>query len=204
LSVGKLYINSVCELREGKLLKNGVVQQEVATESVSAELRAFYDWTAVPYSKFHKMDGLSKLGWLTSYHLLQDLSLAACAPTEVAVVLANEHSSLDMDERFSESIRTFASPALFVYTLPNIVIGEICIYHQFKGENAFFVQDRMDIPFLMSYIEQLFEEGTTKACILGWVEQYKEQYRSCLYLVENSMRGLGLDWNFENVEKFYK
>jgi hypothetical protein len=183
---------------------DGVVQHQVHTESVASDLRAFYDWTAIPYSKFHKMDGLSKVGWLTSYHLLQNISLKDRVPTEVAVVLANERSSLDMDERFSESIRTFASPALFVYTLPNIVIGEICIYHQFKGENAFFIQDQMDIPFLMRYMETVFEEGTTKACILGWVEQYKEHYRSCFYLIENRKRGLGLDWNVENVAKFYK
>ncbi|MCK7560110.1 hypothetical protein MKQ70_36410 [Chitinophaga sedimenti] len=100
-------------------------------------LRSLYDRFAGQYQKFHKMDLLSKLGWLSTEVLLQDISLSQYAPEDIALVFANRSASLDTDERYYETVSDIASPALFVYTLPNIVIGEISIRHKLKGENAF-------------------------------------------------------------------
>ena len=43
------------------------------------------------------------------------------------LVLSNANASLDVDLKYAKTMQTGASPALFVYTLPNIVIGEISI-----------------------------------------------------------------------------
>ncbi len=75
-----------------------------------------------------------------------------------------------------------ASPAVFVYSLPNIVIGEICIRNGFKGENSFFISDRYDIPVQVNYINQLFKENIIDACICGWLELLGENYEAFLYL----------------------
>src|SRR5690606_9689722 len=120
------------------------------------------------------------------------------------IVLSNKSSSLDTDERYLESTQSFPSPALFVYTLPNIVIGEICIRHGLKGENTFFVSDAFDITFMHQYTEQLFESDSVNACIMGWVEQYHEHYEAALYLVQKEKTGTGIPFSIKEIEKFYE
>jgi hypothetical protein len=61
--------------------------------------------------------------------------------SRTALVFANRSSSLDTDFKYQESINSqenyFPSPAVFVYTLPNICVGEISIKHKMQTENAF-------------------------------------------------------------------
>jgi hypothetical protein len=78
----------------------------------------------------------------------------------------------------------FPSPSVFVYTLPNILIGEICIKHQVKGENAFFVSEEFDSEQINNYVTSLFNQGKINACICGWVELLREKYYSLLFMVE--------------------
>jgi hypothetical protein len=68
-------------------------------------------------------------------------------PYATGIVLSNSNASLDADIKYYDSVANIPSPALFVYTLPNIVIGEISIKHSFKGENAFFIFDSFDARF---------------------------------------------------------
>ena len=91
-------------------------------------------------------------------------------PGEVGIVFANANASLDADLNYWESVKKIPSPALFVYTLPNIVIGEICIRNNFKGENAFFVQEKFDIPFTEFYVNNLLDKHDLNACICGWID----------------------------------
>ena len=80
-------------------------------------------------------------------------------PEDIGVVLANANSSLDTDIKYFETVKDIASPALFVYTLPNIVIGEICIRHNFKGENAFFIFEEFDAGFIQQYVSNLINNN---------------------------------------------
>lgn len=149
------------------------------------------------------MDAVNKLGWIAAEYLLNTVDLSSIPKENIGVVLANRSGSLDVDERFLESTRTVASPALFVYTLPNIVIGEICIRHGIKGENTFFVAENFDIPFLKSYTEQLFESEAVDACIIGWVEQYHNEYEAALYLIQKTPTDPKNPFTVENVLKYY-
>src|SRR6185503_17555551 len=106
-----------------KILKDGEVVLDLSGISLDDFLLKAYDWVQLMYPKYYKMDRLSKLGLLASEILLKEYKRDA----STAVVLSNAHSSLDTDLRFWESAKTQASPSLFVYTLPNIVAGEICI-----------------------------------------------------------------------------
>ena len=98
-------------------------------------------------------------------------------------------ASLDVDLKYEKTIQSGASPALFVYTLPNIVIGEIAIRHHFKGENAFFVFKQFDGNFMAGYVNHLFKNNLIKNCICGWVDLFKENYRAILFLVETDNPG---------------
>jgi hypothetical protein len=147
-------------------------------------LLSLYRSLGVDYPKFYKMDQLSKLGWLASEILLNDNTiLSTMQPEDIGIVLTNANSSLDTDIKYLDTVADIASPAVFVYTLPNIMIGEISIRNKFKGENAFFIFDRFDAGFLELYVGQLLDTGVLKACICGWVDVLGEDYKACLFLV---------------------
>jgi hypothetical protein len=136
---------------------------------IHAFLKEIYQHLQLNYSKFYKMDALCKLGFLASEMLLADRQITF-QDHETALVFCNASSSLNTDVAFQQTLHEIPSPAVFVYTLPNIVIGEICIRHGFKGEAAFFVQERWNVAFNTQYVATLFETTATRQCLTGWVE----------------------------------
>ena len=116
------------------------------------------------------MSALSQLGFLASEILLKDCDISGFDPGQVSLVLANSSSSLHTDAIYQESIVTKPSPALFVYTLPNIVIGEICIRNAFRGEGVFFIQENFDKEFIFDQAEKLISSGRSTLCLAGWLE----------------------------------
>ena len=127
-----------------------VIFESASTESSREFLKQAYQYLDLKYPKFHKMDLLSKLGIVAGELLVGNEEESALA--DLGIVMANRSSSLQIDEDFAKTIRNeenfFPSPSLFVYTLPNIVIGEICIRHKIKGENAFFILNKFDPCFI--------------------------------------------------------
>jgi hypothetical protein len=157
------------------------------------------------YPRFYKMDNLSKLGWLATEILLKDsLTSGKYAPANVGIVFSNSSASLDTDIKYYETTKEMASPALFVYTLPNIVIGEISIRHQFKGENAFFIFSAFDAGFIEQYVSNLLNNNILQACICGWVELLDDEYKTVLFLVEKDQPGKGNLFTKENLYKIYQ
>ncbi len=148
------------------------------------------------------MDSLSKLGFLTSEILLKNRDHEKkYGETETGLVISNAHASLDVDLKYAGTIHSGASPALFVYTLPNIVIGEISIRHRFKGENAFFVFKQFNAKFIAEYVTGLFENNLIKNCICGWVDILKEEYRALLFLVETDSPQNAIPFTAEQMDK---
>ena len=150
-------------------------------------LHALYKHFGLNYSRFYKMDNLSKLGWLASEILLKDgFQKERYQPEEIGLILSNANSSLDTDQKYMASVSDVASPSLFVYTLPNIVTGEICIRNNFKGEAAFFIADSFDADFTENYVSNLLNNDSLHACICGWVDLLGDEYKAALFLVEKS------------------
>ena len=150
------------------------------------------------------MDNLSKLGWLANEVLLQgSFDKAKYKPEDIGIVLSNANSSLDTDTRYFETTKTIASPALFVYTLPNIVIGEISIRHHFKGENSFFVTGKFDAGFIEQYVNNLVNNNILQCCICGWVEVLDDNYNATLFLIEKDKSPNSVNFTKENLNKIY-
>ena len=164
-----------------------------------------YRHFALNYPKFYKMDNLGKLGWLAAEMLLANsFDKTVYQPEDIGLLFCNRNSSLDNDIKYYETVKTIASPALFVYTLPNIVMGEICIRHNFKGENDFFIFDSFNAGFLQQYAAHLFATGAVEACICGWVDLLGNDYRACLYLVEKKAGGKKTLFTEENIHQIYQ
>lgn len=199
------YITGSCIIRHHQVFLNGECIWEAGQELELPDfLRAGYDRFSGQYPKFHKMDALSKLGWLAAEVLLKDTAIKQLSPEQVGMVLSNRSSSLDTDLRYYATVKDFASPALFVYTLPNIVMGEIAIRHGFKGENTFFVSDTFDTALMSTYPAQLLATTPLRACICGWVEVMEQQYEVALFLVENTPHDKAQPLTAAALQAFYQ
>jgi hypothetical protein len=195
------YITAYCLISRNKILKNGKTVFE-KTGTAAAFLDATYAQFDVSYPKFHKMDPLCKLGFLAAEILLMGSDHEKkYGETETGLVLSNAHASLDVDLKYAKTIHSGASPALFVYTLPNIVIGEISIRHRLKGENAFFVFKHFDGNFMAQYVTSLFENKLICNCICGWVDILGEDYRALLFHVETENPGNAIPFTAEQMNQ---
>jgi len=133
------------------------------------------------YPKFFKMDKLCKWAWVATEYLLSanDLRYREMDKNKIALALTTSYGCLDVDKRYYESI-SIASPSLFVYTLPNIMLGEICIRHGFKGEQVCMMRDQFDAPELHFIADDLLREKEMDACLCGWVNVTPDDYDICL------------------------
>ena len=146
------------------------------------------------YPKFYKMDNLSRLGFLTAELLLSGKNMAAKHRSDrIAMVLANSSSSLDTDRKHQKSISSedayFPSPSVFVDTLPNVVMGELCIRHGIHGEGCFFVMEGFNPGFISEYSRLLISGDVADCCIAGWVECDGDVYESGFFLIEKTRMG---------------
>lgn len=169
----------------------------------AAFAKSLYQFLELKYPKFYKMDAMSKLGFLTFECLLKTVgNFTDLDHEKTGVFLANLNSSLETDEQYwatTQGEEAHPSPSLFVYTLPNIVIGEMCIRHKIKGEHAFFVFEELDAAFICNYVNDLLNREKINACAVGWVESYSENRVANFMWVE---RGKGeILFNKEQVEK---
>ena len=198
------YISSSCLISGSRVYKDNQPVFADQPEDLSGFFLAAYRHLGVQYPKFHKMDNLSKLGWLAAEFLLAGDPLTnAYNPADIGVILANASSSLDTDLKYYATTKAMASPALFVYTLPNIVTGEICIRHGFKGENAFFVTEKFDAVSIRQYVDGLLNDNILQSAVCGWVELLGEQYKTVLFLIEKKKTGMGLPFTIEQINKTY-
>lgn len=163
-----------------------------------------YRHFSIDYPKFFRMDNLSKAGWLAAEILLSNVDLKMYKPEDVGIVFANKSSSLDTDIKYFDTTRSIPSPALFVYTLPNIVLGEISIRHRLKGENALFVFDRFEPGFIKEYVHSLFTGGAVQCCICGWLDFFDNEIDVVLYLVEKRNNATAISFTEENIHNIYQ
>jgi hypothetical protein len=200
---GSHYITASCVITDGCVRKDESVLFE-QQPGMPGFLVAAYKQLVFSYPRFYKMDNLARLGWLASEILLNGtFDRAAYQPEDIGVVLANTNSSLDDDLKYLESMADMASPSLFVYTLPNVVIGEICIRNNFKGEQAFYILDKFESAFITRQVEYLLTQNILKCCICGWVDVLGEEYSAKLLLVEKIKHGDAIRFSEQSIDKIF-
>lgn len=166
-------------------IQSGIVTRQGKTIFASPEtdfvpfIREAYKNLGENNMKFYKMDDLCKLGYIAAGYLLKDTNFK---PEEVGIILANASSSLDTDCKHQSIISkdgdSAASPAVFVYTLPNVVLGEICIRHKIQGENTFFISRQYDPASMEEYARIVMAKGKLRTCIIGWCELLQGHYQA--------------------------
>lgn len=142
------------------------------------------------YPKYYKMDGLCRLGFVASELLLQaegNVRFKDCY--DRAVVLFNRSSSISSDKKFLKSIQDkenyFPSPSVFVYTLPNIVTGEIAIRNHYYGETSFYILPSKNERQMNEVLETVFVDTQCKSVLTGWIDyEDGEHFEADLMLIE--------------------
>lgn len=127
--------------------------------------------------KFYKMDDLCKLGYVAVAWLLDGIEFGE---EECGMVLSGKYGCLNTDMKHQQIIDkegdAASSPAVFVYTLPNVVAGEISIRHHIKGENTWFWSDDRMMSDLKHYATLMAGASDLRYCIIGHLDFLNGEY----------------------------
>jgi 3-oxoacyl-[acyl-carrier-protein] synthase-1 len=127
------------------------------------------------------MDVLCRLGFVASELLLQAENNRKETPRDDrAIILFNRSSSIQADEAYQASIQDaedyFPSPAAFVYTLPNIVTGEIAIRNHYQGETSFYILPERDDILMKQILEASLGDPSTQSILGGWIDYEDDKH----------------------------
>lgn len=184
---GGVQVTSQVTITPEEVIMNGEKLQ--TTAQGSALLTELYREHINDYPKFFKMDELSKLGFVASELLLQSTNDRHMDSSDRAVILFNRTGSLCNDRKYQITISDidnfFPSPSLFVYTLPNIVTGEIAIRNKYYGETSFYVIDHDDPELIRETAENALRQGTANSVICGWLDcEDQDQFMARMEIIE--------------------
>lgn len=202
-----------CVIRNHSVYKDGEkVFSAPSTDPYNEFIKSAYKHTGIAYPKFYKMDNLSKLAFVAAEVLLKDSEInQKYAEDETGLVIQNFSSTLDVDREHQNSISNpsayFPSPAIFVYTLPNIMMGEICIRHAFRGENLLLITEHFSEELLYGQLQLLFAKNKIKACIAGYANIENNNY-DCFFMLVEHMDCIDSEKEFrifarQNSDTFY-
>ena len=199
------YIRSYCKIEPGCVWLNGEVYFEYEHKPfvINDFLSALYKHMGTDYRKFYKMDVLSGLGFLASEILLAG-SDREQPKTDTGIILFNKRSSLEADRNYQKTIQNkgdfFPSPADFVYTLPNIVTGEIAIRNKIYGETMFYVSSRFLADKTSDVVNDALYSSGMKCVLAGWTEvNTVDNTLTCLMMLCTSNR-FCLPAGLENIQ----
>ena len=168
--------------------KEFIIDKEITQNGL---LTALYKQIIGNYPKYYKMDGLCRLGFVASELLLKaerdEGSFTEDTNKTRAIVFFNRSSSIASDKKYLASIvekdNYFPSPSVFVYTLPNIVIGEIAIRNGYHGETSFYILPHKNEFLMQDIIETTFMDEQTTSVLTGWLDyEDSEHFEADLYI----------------------
>ncbi len=180
-----LYIIRNVSIVNNKVIYDGrVIYSDNSSPEFSSFSKDLYRRLNCEYPKFFKMDKLCKLTFLSTEFITRDIDLSSCNQNETAIILSNSGSTLATDINFTNTLNKIPSPAVFVYTLPNIAIGEISIRKEWRGENLFMVEKKFNPENLSDQVVMLFSSSQTELCLTGWTDYISSSdYHVSLWLV---------------------
>lgn len=161
-------------------------------------LESVYEKLNLKYPKFYKMDLLCKLGFIASEILLQGDDDRFVEREDRAVVLCNATASFYDDSQYQSTIEDaenfYPSPSIFVYTLPNIVTGEIAIRNKYFGESSFYIMESFNAPEFLAILDETFMDSQTNSILCGWVEAPDEENLCAkIFLIERDNNKLDIN-----------
>ena len=129
---------------------------------------------AARYPRFGRFDEYTQVGCAAVFAAARDAGIRPGGPfRKVGLILAGQYGSFETDEAFYASISAgpeLASPNLFSYTLPNIVIGECAQQFGWMGPTYCLDGEGGRGSAALAQAAFLLEEGRAEAVLVGWLE----------------------------------
>ena len=95
------------------------------------------------------------------------------------IVLFNMTSTAIVDKEFLETISDndayYPSPSLFVYTLPNIVTGEVAMRYGWQVETAFYVLRERNEQAIHQIVTATAHAHPGERILYGWVDRPEKE-----------------------------
>jgi len=173
----KLRKSATVEINAGEVLVNDSAVFSDKSADFGTFIREAFKSRGENNMKFYKMDDLCKLGYVAAAWLLDGIEFGE---EECGMVLSGMYGCLDTDMKHQQIIDkegdAASSPAVFVYTLPNVVAGEISIRHHIKGENTWFWSDDRTMSDLKHYASLMAGASDLRYCIIGHLDFLNGEY----------------------------
>lgn len=173
----KMRKSATVEINAGEVLVNDSTVFSDKSADFGTFIREAFKSRGENNMKFYKMDDLCKLGYVAAAWLLDGIEFGE---EECGMVLSGKYGCLDTDMKHQQIIDkegdAASSPAVFVYTLPNVVAGEISIRHHIKGENTWFWSDDRTMSDLKHYASLMAGASDLRYCIIGHLDFLNGEY----------------------------
>lgn len=148
---------------DGEKLETETSGKQILTEA--------YRKYGIDYPKFYKMDVFSRIVFLAAELIAMKEPIG---DEDTAVIIFNRSSSIVADRKhiatYSKPEEFYPSPSVFLYTLPNISIGEVAIRHGFKGETSLYILNERNDELISAVINAAFACSDAETIMTGWAD----------------------------------
>ncbi|HQV52129.1 MAG: hypothetical protein IPH21_02100 [Flavobacteriales bacterium] len=188
--------------RNGHFTVNGKLLAE-PTSSPDTDLNNAWSALGIELPRFPRMDRSSKLVAICgSSFFIEGGALAGHSKETIGMVIMGKHGSMDTDSKYQAQLDAdnHASPGQFVYTLPNIAMGEFSIQHGLYGSGLCLLNNAPDLSQMREACVILLHDHGMDAIVCGWSDIFADQATATFMVVTE--RTLA-DWNAAELEKIF-
>lgn len=196
-------IKSYCRINDSKVVLDGRIVASIDDNDSSPWMLQAYRQLDIQYSKFHKMDTMCKAGFIATELLVTNDDEKK---DDWGIQIYSNSSSMETDVAFQKTIgedNYYPAPSLFVYTLPNIVTGEIAIRYKIYGETSCHILECFSSDILINEVQNIMNEGRVSTMLCGWVNQ-DEDHTDVLMLRIEKNSDSGIQLTNDNILKIWK
>lgn len=183
---------ATARIEKGKVWLDNQLLATSSEVDFKSQATDWYRTLETSYPKFFKMDEVCKLAFIAGEALLKNQPVEQIAGSNTAVLLTSKFGCMTADKKHRDSYidanAFFPSPAVFVYTLPNIMLGEICIRHKITGEANCLMMDTFDKKLVNTYVSDLINREKYGYCIAGWADYAQGDYLAELSLFTKGVK----------------
>lgn len=201
-SLEGMRILSTTTYSNGGFTANG---KELASSTGDLDHDLTNAWAAmeVKLPRFVRMDRSSKLVSIAAAPFFKAEGALTTYPKDrIGMVIMGTHGSMDTDQRYLDQLQAenHASPGLFVYTLPNIALGELSIQHGLHGSGLCLLSDSPDVDQMKNACEILLHDHGMEAVICGWANIFAGSAAATFMVVTTGKDG---NWDNDELERIF-
>ncbi len=202
-------ILSYCRITNKHVLVDGKLILSNNENNINHWISDIYNYIKLSYPKYHKMDHLCKAGILAAEMVMEKLGLNNDElKTDWAICCMSRSGSLDNDTSYQETIQNnddfYPAPSLFVYTLSNIVLGEIAIKYKLRCESSCYVCEKFSSENIFDSVNDVYNYKPVNYILSGWLEYGIDGCDILLFAVGDSDNENLLDFTPDNLDNIYK